>query len=301
MAGKKIGLGKGLGALINNDELESSAPSLSDKKERVIEIDINKLEPNKNQPRCGFDNDSLEELAASIENIGIISPIIAVQKGEFYEIIAGERRWRAARIAKLKKVPVIVKTYSDLEKLEVALIENIQREDLNPVEEAMTYKRFYDDFKLNQEAIAQKVGKSRAAVANSLRLLKLDQRVLVFLRENKITSGHARALIPIEDNDMQFEIAEKIIEEQLSVRQVEELIKNINDAQDKADKPKKNIDEAKNEAYKSVEKTLNEILGAKVSIKNGKKKGKIEIEYYSEDELDRLICLFNRLSNSPNF
>lgn len=299
MVHKKSGLGKGLGALINNEELGMNLPSLTsenDKKDNIIEIDINKLEPNKNQPRSSFNEESLAELAKSIESMGIISPIIAAEKGDFYEIIAGERRWRAARIAKLKKVPVILKTYSDLEKLEVALIENIQREDLNPVEEALTYKKFHDDFKLNQEAIAEKVGKSRAAVANSLRLLKLDSRVLIFLKENKITSGHARALIPIENNEEQFEIAEKIIEEHLSVRQVEELIKALNEEKNKpVTENKKYNNNTKNEIYKSIEKNLNEILGTKVNIKNGKNKGKIEIEYYSDDELDRLICLFNKL------
>ena len=215
MANKKGGLGRGLGALINNDELEKSVPSINnvpeDSKDKVIEVDINKISPNKNQPRSDFKEESLAELAKSIENMGIISPIIVMEKNGLYEIIAGERRWRAARLAKLKKVPVLVKTYSDLERLEVALIENIQREDLNPVEEALTYKRFHEEFKLNQEAIAEKVGKSRTAVANSIRLLKLDERVLIFLKENKLTVGHARALISVEDKDEQLSMRKKLL------------------------------------------------------------------------------------------
>lgn len=298
MVSKKGGLGKGLGALINNDELETSISLGSEKKEKVIEIDINKIEPNKNQPRTDFNEESLSELAKSIESIGIISPIIVAEKGSFYEIIAGERRWRAARLAKIKKIPAIIKTYSELERLEVALIENIQREDLNPVEEALTYQKFHDEFKLNQEAIAEKVGKSRAAVANSLRLLKLDSRVLNFLKEGKLSSGHARAVIPIDENDVQFEIAEKIIEDRLSVRQVEELVKAYNEAKNQPKQEKKEpnrIDEAKKAAYKTLEKNLNRLFGTKVSIKNGKNKGKIEIEYYSEDELDRLVNMFKKL------
>lgn len=296
-----LGLGKGLGALINNEELELSVPSLSDKKDKVIFIDLNHIEPSKNQPRNDFNEESLSELAKSIESMGVISPIIVAQKqnSDFYEIIAGERRWRAARIAKLKNIPAIIKEYSDLERLEVALIENIQREDLNPVEEALTYKRFYEDFKMSQEEIAEKVGKSRAAVTNALRLLKLDKRVIIFLKDKKISSGHARALLGLEDNDLQFETAEKIIEEQLSVRQIEELVKAMNESTDeKKPEPQKpdRIDEAKKAAYKNIEKSLNDILGTKVSIKNGKNKGRIEIEYYSEDELERLIGLFKNIA-----
>lgn len=303
MANKKGGLGRGLGALIHNDELEKNVPSLSsvgesDSKDKVIEVDINKISPNKNQPRSDFKEESLSELAKSIENMGIISPIIVMEKNGLYEIIAGERRWRAARIAKLKKVPVLVKTYSDLEKLEVALIENIQREDLNPVEEALTYKRFHDEFKLNQEAIAEKVGKSRTAIANAIRLLKLDNRVLMFLKENKLTVGHARALISVEDKDEQFELAEKIIDDGLNVRQVEELIRNLNELKNNPtkDEKKPEIDENVRLAYKGLEKNLNEILGTKVNIKTGKNnKGKIEIEYYSNDELERLVNLFKKI------
>lgn len=303
MANKKGGLGRGLGALINNDELEKSVPSINnvpeDSKDKVIEVDINKISPNKNQPRSDFKEESLAELAKSIENMGIISPIIVMEKNGLYEIIAGERRWRAARLAKLKKVPVLVKTYSDLERLEVALIENIQREDLNPVEEALTYKRFHEEFKLNQEAIAEKVGKSRTAVANSIRLLKLDERVLIFLKENKLTVGHARALISVEDKDEQFELAEKIIEDGLNVRQVEELIRNINEEKTKPDNKenkKTELDENVKLAFKTLENSLNEILGTKVKIKNGKNnKGKIEIDYYSNDELERLVSLFKKI------
>lgn len=291
---QKKGLGKGLNALFS-DEKENSAENAGS---GVIEVDINKIEPNKNQPRRSFDEEKLAELSQSIEEMGIIQPIVVKQIDDYYEIIAGERRWRAARIAKLKTIPVIIKEYGNMEALEASLIENIQRENLNPIEEAFTYKRFSEEFNLNQESIAKKVGKSRAAVANSMRLLNLDKRVQNFLKENKLTSGHARALLSIDNRDAQFEIAEKIIDEQFSVRTTEEFVKRYIDEASKKDsgKKKENSVGENSEVYKAIAKSLNDILGTKVTIKNGKNKGKIEIEYYSDDELDRLIYMFKKIN-----
>lgn len=299
----KKGLGKGINALfennavkndIDNDTLDNNS---SDEKEKVFEVDINKIEPNENQPRKSFDEEKIIELSESIKEIGIVQPVIVKRTGEFFKIIAGERRWRAARKAGLKTIPVIVKDFDDVMALEASLIENIQRENLNPLEESFIYKKFYDEFNFNQETIAKKVGKSRTAVTNSMRLLNLDRRVQNFLRENKLSGGHARALLSISDGDYQFEAAEKVIEENLSVRQTEEFVKNFIENIEKQKEQKENEKEKKVqpnlEVYKSIEKSLNDILGTKVNIKNGKNKGKIEIEYYSEEELDRLVCLFN--------
>lgn len=284
----KKGLGKGLGALIN-DSSEDFDESLNN----IIEIDINKIEPNKKQPRKTFDEKSLIELADSIKEIGIIQPIIVKKENDFYIIIAGERRWRAARIAKLKKVPVIVREYDELESLEITLIENIQREDLNPLEEAFTYKRLNEEFNLSQEDIAIKVGKSRVTITNSIRLLNLDKRVQNLLIELKLTSGHARALLAITDKDKQFEVAEKIIAEQLSVRDTELLIKKYVEGLSKPKELKPSNEN--NKIYNNIESDLKNIFGTKVIVKNGKNKGKIEIEYYSNDELDRLVCMFKQI------
>ena len=293
----KKGLGKGLGALIKDENLQAvnnNENNNIDFNDKILEVDINKIQPDKTQPRKVFNDDTLEELALSIKNVGIISPIIVKKKGNFYEIISGERRFRAAKKLKLKKVPIIIKEYDDLTSLEVSLIENIQRENLNPIEEALTYKVFQEKFNLNQEEIAEKVGKNRATIANAIRLLKLDSRVQNFVIELRLSQGHARALIPIEDLDLQFEIAEKIIEEQLNVRQTEELVKKMLEQQKKEEKIIEE-DPVKKQLYLDISKQLNEILGTKVNIKNNKNKGKIEIEYYSEEELDRLYCLFKKL------
>jgi len=299
----KKGLGKGINALfekkINNEEIINDNESEninSDDKNVVIEADINKIEPNKNQPRTNFDEEKIFELAESIKEIGIVQPIVVKRTGEFFMIIAGERRWRAARKAGLKTIPVIVKEYDEAEALEASLIENIQRENLNPLEEACTYKKFYDEFNFNQETIAKKVGKSRTAVTNSMRLLNLDKRVQNFVKENKLSGGHARALLSISDGNLQFDAAEKVIEEGLSVRMTEDFVKsfieNINKQNLKSENEKEKKAQANSEMYKQIAKSLNDILGTKVNIKNGRNKGKIEIEYYSDEELDRLICLF---------
>ncbi len=302
----KKGLGKGINALfgqnISNAESVSDNESVNistDDKNVVIEADINKIEPNKNQPRTSFDEEKIAELAESIKEIGIVQPIVVKKNGDFFMIIAGERRWRAARKAGLKTIPVIIKEYDEAEALEASLIENIQRENLNPLEEAFTYKKFYDEFNFNQETIAKKVGKSRVAVTNSMRLLNLDKRVQNFLKENKLSGGHARALLSISDGDLQFEAAEKVIEESLSVRMTEDFVKNFLENIEKQNSKNENEKEKKaqpnSEMYNQIAKSLNDILGTKVNIKNGRNKGKIEIEYYSEEELDRLICLFKAI------
>jgi ParB family chromosome partitioning protein len=292
MAAKK-GLGRGFNSLLSENALEAETKTEGN---GVLEIDINKISPNKNQPRSLFDESTISELAESIKNIGIIQPL-TVKKidDEYYEIIAGERRWRAARQAKLETVPVIVKDYSNLQAIEAALIENVQREDLNPLEEAITYNRLAEEFHLSQDAIASKVGKSRSTITNAIRLLKLDSRVQAFVRENKLSNGHARALLAIENGDIQFELAEEIIENDLSVRQTEDLVKAANapkEEEKSIDSTIKNPEQIR--AYLNIAKDLKSILGTKVNIKNGKNKGKIEIEYYSDDELDRIVGLIKK-------
>lgn len=285
----KKGLGKGLNSLLSSNDLEI------DDNSKVLEIDINKITPNKNQPRTVFNENSLNELADSIKEVGILQPIAVKKKSDYYEIIAGERRWRAARLAGLKTVPAIVMDLEGLKALEAALIENIQREDLNPIEEALTYCRFHDEFNLNQEEIAKKVGKSRPAVANAMRLLNLDKRVQVFVKEWKLSNGHARALLAIDDKDLQFETAEKVIDDELTVRQTEELVKSLLEPKPEKEAPKIKHNPEAARAYLNIAKDLKTILGTKVNIKNGKNKGKIEIEYYSQEELDRLIGMFKQI------
>ena len=289
MAIQKKGLGMGLGALMSSNDIEAS-------NNKIHEVDINKINPNKNQPRTNFDENSLQELANSINEIGIIQPLTVKKVDEYYEIIAGERRWRAARIAGLRKIPVIVKDFDDLKILEAALIENIQREDLNPMEEAFTYIRFSEEFNLSQEEIAKKVGKSRSAVANAMRLINLDDRVQTFVKEGKISSGHGRTLLGIVNSNLQFEIAERIIDDDLSVRQTEELVKGIIENLDKPNIEEKTIEkvnvnsEIARECLR-ISNELKNIFGTKVNIKNNKNRGngKIEIEYSSIDDLDRIV------------
>ncbi|SKA97480.1 chromosome segregation DNA-binding protein [Caloramator quimbayensis] len=282
MSTKKSALGKGLGALI---------PEINEVKEKessVTEIDINEIMPNEKQPRKKFDEENIKGLAESIKEHGIIQPILVRKEGEYYKIVAGERRWRAARIAGLKKVPVIQKEMTDREMMEISLIENLQREDLNPIEEALAYKKLIEDFNLTQEQIAERVGKSRPVIANSLRLLNLDKRVIDFIIQEKLSEGHGRILASIENKETQFEIAKKIIEDELNVRQTEKIIKNIKEKSNKkSDKPKKDT------YIKEIEEKLMYQLGTKVSISNKKKKGIIEIEYYSKEDLERILDLFN--------
>ena len=252
-------------------------------------VKITMVEPNRDQPRHKFDEDALNELADSIKQYGIISPIIVQDRKDHYEIIAGERRWRAAKIAGLKEIPVIIKNFTEQEIVEISLIENIQRENLNPIEEALAYKRLLTEFNLKQEEVAERVSKSRTAVTNSMRLLKLADEVQQMIIDEKITTGHARALITIEDTEKQIEIAKKVVDEKLSVRDIEKLVKDLN----KPKKEKKAAKQVKNEfIYQDIEEKLKQSFGTKVSVtakEDGS--GKIEIDFYSSDDLDRILDL----------
>ena len=255
---------------------------------------ISKVGPNNDQPRKQFDEDALVELADSIKQFGIIQPLIVQEKNGFYEIIAGERRWRAAKLAGLKEVPVIVKDYSDLEVVEISLIENIQRENLNPIEEALAYKRLLNEFNLKQDEVAERVSKSRTAVTNSMRLLKLDERVQQMVIDDMLSTGHARALLGIEDPELQYTTAAKVFDEKLSVREVEKLVKKIQ--QGKAEKKKEET--IHDFIYTDLEEKMKEAVGTKVSIRqNAKGKGKIEIEYYSREDLERIIDIITHAEN----
>lgn len=265
----------------------------SNQKKTAMMVKISNVEPNRDQPRKQFDEDALLELSESIKQYGILQPLLVSNKKDYYEIIAGERRWRAAKLAGLKEVPVIVKEFSAQELVEISLIENIQREDLNPIEEALAYKRLLEEFHLKQDEVAERVSKSRTAVTNSMRLLKLDERVQQMIIDEMITTGHARAILSITDKDKQYEFAQRIFDEKLSVRDVEKEVKRMQ-KEKKADKNKENDFDPKLQAiYTDLEEQLKGIFGTKVSINaKDKKKGKIEIEYYSQDELDRIINLF---------
>ncbi len=307
----KKGLGKGIDILIPQAKEKTKSEKENIKTKEVVKevvkevikevdtIDINKIEPNKNQPRKSFDEDSIQELAESIRQRGIIQPLV-VQKAEkgFYTIIAGERRWRAAKIAGLKDIPVVVKNYSNQEIMEIALIENIQREDLNPIEEAEAYEQLIKEFNLKQDEVADKVAKSRVAITNSLRLLKLDERVRQMVIEEKLKSGHARTLIPIEDGDLQYEIAQKIFDEKLSVRETEKLVKNILSGKSLRKEDKKQVNPQEEIIYKRYEENLKMTFGTKVNInRKSKDKGRIEIEYYSQNEFERILELINGIKN----
>ena len=294
----KRGLGKGLDSMIP-EKILSTKPSYKDNEDvsRETLLDINKVEPNRGQPRKNFNEDALQELADSIKQYGIIEPIIVKKNGELYQIIAGERRWRASKLAGIKKIPVIVKEYTDQQAMEIALIENIQREDLNPIEEALAYQNLMKEYGLKQDELAEKVSKSRTAVTNSMRLLKLDVRVQEMLIDDMISAGHARTLIPIEDGEMQFDIAQKIFDHKLSVRETEKLVKKYLMNQDKAEEEVVVTQETSDDfIYRDLENKIRDIVGTKVIIhKRVKNKGKIEIEYYSDDELERLIELFQSI------
>lgn len=296
MPGKKSGLGKGLDSLIPNKKKDISASKVEKKQEKEndspksgeIMVRINEVEPNRDQPRKDFDEDALMELADSIRQFGILQPLLVQKKKNYYEIIAGERRWRAAKLAGIKEVPIIVKDYTDQEIVEISLIENIQRENLNPIEEAMAFKRLLQEFQLKQDEVAERVSKSRTAVTNSMRLLKLSPRVQQMIIDDMISTGHARALLAIDDEEQQFILANKIFDEKLSVRETEKLVKALKN-------PKKEVKKEKSEhtfIYENIEEQIKNIMGTKVSVNqkaNGK--GKIEIEYYSEEELERIYDL----------
>ena len=301
MAVKKKGLGaKGLGinALINTEmeDMKASKPAKKKTEEAVLELDLDMIEPNRKQPRKYFDETALEELAASLKAYGMIQPIVVKKSGDYYEIIAGERRWRAAKIAGLTKVPVVIKKWEEGEAFEAALVENLQREDLNPMEEAESYHRLQEEFGLSQEKIAERVGKSRSAVTNSLRLLQLDPRVRNFVVENKLTGGHARTLLPVTNGDDQFELAEQVIDEGLSVRAVEALVKAYLTQAEKPAETEEEISKEDAREYRAIEDELKSFFSTKVKLKPlGKRnKGKIEIEYYSDEDLERLLALLKK-------
>ena len=298
---KMSGLGKGLDSLITDKVSMGAATQTAEKTrdEKSIEgiiVNINKVEPNREQPRKNFDEDALVELSESIKQFGVLQPLLVQDKKDYYEIIAGERRWRAAKLAGLKEVPVIIKDLTDIEIVEYALIENIQRENLNPIEEAFAYKRLLTEFNLKQDEVAERVSKSRTAVTNSMRLLKLDERVQQMVIDDMISTGHARALLGIEDKEKQFATAQKIFDEKLSVRETEKLVKKIQKEKDTPETAKKELDPQLTTICRDLEEKMKHILGTKVAInQKDDKKGKIEIEYYSMDELDRIIDLFDTI------
>ena len=310
MAQKK-GLGRGLNDLLGTSEASKSSRSRNNQqnssentskevktvtkevvKEVVKEVEqkikINLIEPNKSQPRKQFDEEALQELSDSIKKYGVLEPLIVTKKGDYYEIIAGERRWRAARMAGIKEVPVVIRDYTDKEIMEISLIENIQREDLNPIEEAEAYESLISEYNLKQEEVAERVSKSRSTITNSLRLLKLCEDVRQMVMYNMISTGHARALIPIEDPKLQYETAAIVYDQKLSVRETEAYVKAIlkkKPEKEEKQKPQKDL----SVFYSDIENKLKSILGAKIAIKaSNNDKGKIEINYYSQDELDRI-------------
>lgn len=312
---KRTGLGKGLGAIFGDEVMESAAEEQEIKnhqKQEAVEaaakkdevpdsetgkemfLKLSSIEPNRNQPRNEFKEDSLLELAESMKEYGVLQPLLVQKKGDFYEIIAGERRWRAAKLAGLKEVPVVIREYTKQQSMEIALIENVQREDLNPIEEAKAYQRLMQEFSLKQEEIAARVAKNRVTITNSMRLLKLDERVQDMLIQNQITGGHARALLSVEDPELQFQLAGKIVAESLSVREVEKLVKSL--SKKKEPKEKKEEDVSLSLIFRELEDRMKSAMGTKVSInRKDKNKGRVEIEYYSEAELERIVELIESI------
>lgn len=295
MAVKK-GLGKGLDSLIT-DKVSKPVKPKSEHVADAVMIDIKKVEPNREQPRKKFDEDALIELSESIKQFGVLQPLLCQERDDYYEIIAGERRWRAAKIAGIKEVPVIIKKLSEQEIMEISLIENLQREDLNPIEEALAYKRLIDEFKLKQDEVAERVSKSRTAVTNAMRLLKLNEKVQQMVIDEMLTTGHARALLGIEDQDIQYVLAQQIFDQKLSVRDTEKLVKSMqNEKKGKKKEPEK-LDSKLLAIYSDLEEQMKKIMGTKVLINSkNSNSGKIEIEYYSQDELDRIIDLIRTIS-----
>ena len=294
MAVKK-GLGKGLDSLIVNKVETPVAVTKEgnvDNANGAVMMNINKVEPNREQPRKKFDEDALLELSESIKQFGVLQPLLVTKRDDYYEIIAGERRWRAAKLAGVKEVPVIVKKLTEQEIMIISLLENIQREDLNPIEEAQGYKRLIEEFNLKQDEVAEQVSKSRTAVTNAMRLLKLNEKVQQMLIDEMLTTGHARALLAIDDQEKQYEVAQRIFDEKLSVRDTEKLVKNIQNEKPDAPLSGKKIDPQLLAVYRDLEEQMKALLGTKVFINpKDDKKGKLEIEYYSQDELDRIIDL----------
>lgn len=309
MAVKRGGLGKGLDSLIaptanpkikkHTEDKQDTVKVVEKVVEKIVEkpadlyVKISEVEPNREQPRKYFDEDALLELADSIRQFGILQPLLVKKKEDYYEIIAGERRWRAAKLAGIKEVPVIIKEFTDQEVVEISLIENIQRENLNPIEEAQAYRRLMEEFHMKQDEIAERVAKSRTAVTNSIRLLKLDARVQKMVVDEMLSTGHARAILSIEDPEQQYTAAQQIFDEKLSVRETEKLVKEL--LNPRKAKPKE-TDSQMDAIYRGLEEKMKAITGTKVEIhQKGKNKGKIEIEYYSQAELERLIELFESI------
>ena len=308
MTVRKGGLGRGLDAMISETAVKpktavtkkaavrTTKVTKKDTEEKVKEegsvliVKMTQIEPNRSQPRKQFDEDALLELSESIKQFGVLQPLLVQKKGDYYEIIAGERRWRASKLAGLKEVPVIVKDFSEQETVEISLIENIQRENLNPIEEAAAYKRLMEGVQLKQDVIAERVSKSRTAVTNSMRLLKLDERVQQMLVDEMLTTGHARALLAIENKDEQHAAAVKVFDEKLNVRETEKLVKLLlNPAEPKPEKEKNSAEDL---VYEQLEEKIKGIIGSKVAIRRkNRDKGKIEIEYYSQEELERIVEL----------
>ncbi len=291
----KKGLGRGLGSLFGDFEEDSLEPKkeVEVKVETVVinepkEIEIGLIDRNSDQPRKNFDEEALAELAESIKNYGVIQPIIVRQKGERFIIIAGERRWRASRLAGLKTIPCVVKEYTEQEISEIAIIENLQREDLNPIESAKAIKSLINQYSLTQDEVADKIGKSRPAVANTLRLLLLPEQIIALVEANKLTAGHARALLAVDDSVKQKEIALKIIEQDLTVRDVENIIKHLNKPKSEEIKKEKSLE------IKDFEDRIKRVFSTKVSIKGNETKGKIVIDYYSKDDLNRIYDILNK-------
>lgn len=291
MAVKKKGLGKGLDSLIPDNKPIKKDIVSSESQDVEVQageqmMKINMVEPNREQPRKKFEEDALLELSDSIKQFGVLQPLLVRKRKDYYEIIAGERRWRAAKMAGLKEIPVIIKDYTEQEIVEIGLIENIQRENLNAIEEAMAFKKLLEEFHLKQDEVAERVSKSRTAVTNSMRLLKLNEKVQQMIIDDMISTGHARALLALDDEEQQFEIANRIFDEKLSVRETEKLVKDLKTP--KKPKEKKVVENAF--IYTDLENRMKEVMGTKVSIASkGNGKGKIEIEFYSDDELERMF------------
>ena len=289
----KKGLGKGLGSFFDNDDIPAITHEITQNPQGVTEIELTKIEPNKNQPRHSFDKEKIEALAKSIKEQGLISPIVVVeQQNGRYMIVAGERRWRAAKAAGLKKVGVVIKNYTETEIAQIALVENLQREDLNPIEEALGYRSLLEKYSLTQEAISNITGKSRSAIANAIRLLSLNEKIQKYIIDGKLTSGHARALLSVENEKVRDEAAQKIMEDGLSVREAEKLCASL--AKEKKVQKSKKKEDAVSVEIKRLEENLCSSLGTKVKISHTNKKGKIEIEYYGNEDLERILDIIGR-------
>ncbi len=304
MAKTKRGLGRGLGAFFGDEVVQEVAEEKDSnistvKKEekeqgKEITLKVSKIEPNHEQPRKEFKEEQLQELADSIRRYGVLQPLLVQKKDDHYEIIAGERRWRAAKLAGIKEVPVVIREYNKQQAMEIALIENVQRENLNPIEEALAYQRLIEEFHLKQEEIAERVAKNRSTITNSLRLLNLTEEVRNMLVEGQITSGHARALLTVEDPNQQVALAMKIVAEHLSVREVEKVVKAL--GKTPREKKRKETDERLELIFQELENRMKSIMGTKVNInRKDRNKGRIEIEYYSEEELERIVELIESI------